>query len=442
MNLIRKTVSNDRRRYQKENYDLDLTYITSQILAMGFPASGVEGVFRNHIDDVSKFLNETHPHHYMIFNLAGRKYEESKFEYNVLDCGWPDHHSPPLPLLFELCHAMQAWLGVDPENVVVVHCVAGKGRTGTLICAYLLWSGFAVNCQEALTYFAEKRSEKLIGVEYPSQQRVLNYFERALKTSRSCPTGKQYEISKIIIHGIPQFDKETGGCSPFIHILTAPRIQDDFEIFETIYRSDWRDVPKFNDQEHACLVIDRLCKDDVLFRFYHSPTPTQPFATSGKLMFRFALNTNFEKVGVVRLGRDDIDLVHLDKTTKIFPENFHIDVILSEPNPNRDYSIPVESKDYEKEGWLWKQGQVFSAYKKRWFILKDNTLSYYKSYHDTIPAGCIFLENSRIEVTQRTDRPFCFSILTIDREYNLSVDDGASLDNWVKLLTRCANSNK
>jgi len=32
-----------------------------------------------------------------------------------------------------------------------------------------------------------------------------------------------------------------------------------------------------------------------------------------------------------------------------------------------------------KEGWLTKQGKVVKSWKKRWFVLKDNTLSYYKS---------------------------------------------------------------
>lgn len=37
------------------------------------------------------------------------------------------------------CSDATAWLLADPgRNVVVVHCKAGKGRTGALICALLL----------------------------------------------------------------------------------------------------------------------------------------------------------------------------------------------------------------------------------------------------------------------------------------------------------------
>jgi len=38
-----------------------------------------------------------------------------------------------------------------------VHCLAGKGRTGTVICCYLLYSQRFNNCAEALEYYMKKR---------------------------------------------------------------------------------------------------------------------------------------------------------------------------------------------------------------------------------------------------------------------------------------------
>ena len=48
MNYIRKLVSGKRRRFQDGQYDLDITYITSRIVAMSFPATGyLETTYRN-----------------------------------------------------------------------------------------------------------------------------------------------------------------------------------------------------------------------------------------------------------------------------------------------------------------------------------------------------------------------------------------------------------
>lgn len=53
MNWLRKIVSGKRNRYQDDQYNLDITYITQRVLAMSFPAQGFESLYRNDIDNVS-----------------------------------------------------------------------------------------------------------------------------------------------------------------------------------------------------------------------------------------------------------------------------------------------------------------------------------------------------------------------------------------------------
>jgi len=83
MDLVRTIVSKGNNRIQKDNFNLDFTYITQRIIAMSFPSSGIETIYRNKIDDVVAFVNKYHMDHYKIINLSHREYDYSKFGNNV-----------------------------------------------------------------------------------------------------------------------------------------------------------------------------------------------------------------------------------------------------------------------------------------------------------------------------------------------------------------------
>jgi len=58
MNWLRKIVSGKRRRFQDDNYNLDITYITGRVLAMSFPAQGIESFYRNSIENVNLYTSK------------------------------------------------------------------------------------------------------------------------------------------------------------------------------------------------------------------------------------------------------------------------------------------------------------------------------------------------------------------------------------------------
>jgi hypothetical protein len=121
-------------------FDLDLTYITNRIIAMGFPSTGFESSYRNPAEEVSAFLRQRHPNHFKIINLSERAYSDQLFSAApIAFFPFPDHHAPPYPLMIEVMQTIHEWLAADPDNVAAVHCLAGHGRTGVIICCYFLF---------------------------------------------------------------------------------------------------------------------------------------------------------------------------------------------------------------------------------------------------------------------------------------------------------------
>jgi len=55
VDFLKKKVSGKKNRYKEDGFNLDLTYICKRLLAMAFPGSGVEGLYRNNINDVKLF---------------------------------------------------------------------------------------------------------------------------------------------------------------------------------------------------------------------------------------------------------------------------------------------------------------------------------------------------------------------------------------------------
>ncbi|TFK77365.1 hypothetical protein BDN72DRAFT_830526 [Pluteus cervinus] len=140
---IRRLVSGPKARFKDQalNMELDLVYVTDHIIIMGYPAIGVEGLYRNRREDAKRFLDHRHGENYWVFNFCPIKensYPPSVFEGRVSRYPFPDHHAPPLALLPLVAREMRAWLDQSPDHVAVLHCKAGKGRSGTMACSYLL----------------------------------------------------------------------------------------------------------------------------------------------------------------------------------------------------------------------------------------------------------------------------------------------------------------
>lgn len=205
--IIKSLVSKKKKRYEKDGYNLDLAYIGDRIIAMGFPSENLEGLYRNHMDDVRSFLEEKHMDHYKIYNLCSeRSYDIHKFQNRVAVYPFDDHNPPEFGQMRVFCEDVSRWLDEHESNVAVVHCKAGKGRTGLMICAYLLHSGVCRDANEVLGHYASMRTNDCKGVTIPSQRRYVDYYSTMIRSSLQYSPVKMY-LTSIVIDPLPQLSR-------------------------------------------------------------------------------------------------------------------------------------------------------------------------------------------------------------------------------------------
>ena len=97
------------------------------------------------------------------------------------------------------------WLAQDNENIAVIHCKGGKGRTGTMVCACLIASEIFKTAKDSLYYFGERQTDrctstKFQGVETPPQSSYVGYFaDVKIIYKWTLPPIKVLTIKKLII---------------------------------------------------------------------------------------------------------------------------------------------------------------------------------------------------------------------------------------------------
>mmetsp|Transcript_1244 Transcript_1244/g.5295 ORF Transcript_1244/g.5295 Transcript_1244/m.5295 type:complete len:315 (-) Transcript_1244:394-1338(-) len=228
MNTVRGLVSKKKRRFQQDDFDLDLSYVTPKIIAMGFPSEGMEAVYRNPMPEVQRFFNTRHPGRHKIYNLCSeRAYDiQGKFE-KVEHFPFDDHNPCALTVMKEFCFSVEQYLREHEDNVVGIHCKAGKGRTGLLVSCLLLHGGLARNAGDALALFAQKRTHNGKGVTIPSQARYAFYYERILREPEVILS--TFLVTHVRLLTVPNFDSvlSGGGCDPYLVVRTLEKDRSD-----------------------------------------------------------------------------------------------------------------------------------------------------------------------------------------------------------------------
>ncbi|XP_006124970.2 phosphatidylinositol 3,4,5-trisphosphate 3-phosphatase TPTE2 isoform X3 [Pelodiscus sinensis] len=330
--VTRRMVSENKRRYTKDGFDLDLTYVTERIIAMSFPSSGKQSFYRNPIKEVARFLDTKHKDHYKIYNLCSEKgYDPVYFHYRVERVFIDDHNVPSLQDMLKFTANVREWMKQDEKNIIAIHCKGGKGRTGTMICTWLIDSDQFESAKESLDYFGERRTDKSMsskfqGVETPSQSRYVGYYEILKnKYNLTLPPERELKIKNIKIYSINGVGRGNGSDLK-VQIIVKKKV-----VFHCVCATQ-ENCRLFFDAENDFAAIGlRDCpviSGDVKIRFESLTDLPKGY---DDCPFFFWFNTSFIENNRLYLPRNELDNPHKSKMWKIYREKFAVELNFVEP---------------------------------------------------------------------------------------------------------------
>ncbi|TKR72019.1 hypothetical protein L596_019542 [Steinernema carpocapsae] len=233
--LFRNMTSMNRRRLRH----LDLSFITPRIIAMAFPTTGIEILWRNNLKKVEKLLMDYvgDPKNYRFFNLKGGIPNAANYPTNSVFYDMVDHEPPRFEYIDSFVVEAKSYLKEHPEGVIVVHCKAGKGRTGVMICALLNALKSFPNPRHTLDFYGINRTIDNKGVTIPSQRRYV-YYHAALD-------GRSYkrhavQLVGIYFEGLPE--KREGDFKLEVHANHVKVFSGRTQVTERTWKVDVLDA--------------------------------------------------------------------------------------------------------------------------------------------------------------------------------------------------------
>uniref|UniRef100_A0A5F5PSD7 Pleckstrin homology, MyTH4 and FERM domain containing H1 n=2 Tax=Equus caballus TaxID=9796 RepID=A0A5F5PSD7_HORSE len=96
--------------------------------------------------------------------------------------------------------------------------------------------------------------------------------------------------------------------------------------------------------------------------------------------------------------------------------------------------LGLGGESLEKSGYLLKMGSRVKTWKRRWFVLRQGQIMYYKSPSDVIrkPQGQVEL-NSRCQIV-RGEGAQTFQLICEKKTYYLTADSPSLLEEWIRVL--------
>lgn len=160
----------------------------------------------------------------------GRGYDPSIFYDRVERYPFKDHNTPPLETMAAFANSAKYWLDQDPQNVVNLHCKAGKGRAGLMCCVLLVRTGVAKSAKEALELYDRKRVINNKGLTVTSQRKFVIFYEALW---RKFWNAKDVDIGQIPGE-LPSSTKWEVPKQPVLHLLGLELVNAETKVSKKI----------------------------------------------------------------------------------------------------------------------------------------------------------------------------------------------------------------
>lgn len=248
--------------------------------------------------------------------------------------GYP---APPLGLLMKICTNIETWIKKDPENVAVIHCYDGKGRTMTICACVLTWLGLFPTPAEALAICLDRRglSEDAM---LPSQIRCISSFDSIMQGVR--PVGDAFTLTSLTIHGVPAMDEES--CSPFIEIYNQN------ELLYSSYRKGSKSRGTITPVAAGASVSftpNVVLFGNVFIRCRHLPAGSDRPVT----LFRFQFYTGF-----IKMFKLDLPCSEVDPSLPL-PSSLHVECAFTPGSKEGIQEDPYEALIVKESSSLWSE---------------------------------------------------------------------------------------
>jgi len=189
--------------------------------------------------------------------------------------------------------------------VVGINCKAGKGRTGLIICCYLMHSKVCVTSDDAMLYYGSRRTKDGKGVTIASQQRYVRYYQDVLERGGSPPEPRLLLLKTVRMNSIPEFAGD-----PYVIIISQN---------QEVHRSTPTSVGKKD--AFVDLDVSRPVHGDVKIQFCVKK------GRSHQNTCHFWFSTAFvpEDSNAIALVKSEIDVANKDKKGVHFKSDFTLE---------------------------------------------------------------------------------------------------------------------